>query len=558
MLLSYTGYLLFFVILNAMAFLLIYNDHQGKTIIKMFILFLILILSTSLFFYLIINDYTFLEANKVYAFITFSISILIFLMPYLIKNLGKTRMQFFIITVILLLMLLDVMLEYSLIIANDFIEVGEQTPDATVYATYERWSFSLKNPFYDLINVTSYWIAILHIILGVNDVIYALPNVILYFAIALLILLAVYIIYKRAKSQNVLLPAVMFALATPYITFITVPPALSAMFAILVIMLFIKQNIKLSDYITIMFLSIAGILTHTTAIAMLIFSLITLYLVSKLYGGNSAYVHYLRILVLFTVIYLIISFTRFIYTTAYVSLYPYGADFLKFFNFLSSPSSVELRITKYEQWSPIFTSFSWTIYPALAISYIMTVFFKKKHSYSELLAFSLLSAGLILIFVGFVGSYFSNSFSREVGYPGYMLLFLGSFEALKHINSNKIGKIMIFIIIIMTVLSGLFTVKNTPWLYVGKVPYLTFRSPTSDEVSMVERLLKLTDVENLIHLKIYQDFDPGIYAISLLKWGWIKPSNISSLSIYIQPLSKLINTNNSDIVFNSNLLLVLR
>ena len=58
------------------------------------------------------------------------------------------------------------------------------------------------------------------------------------------------------------------------------------------------------------------------------------------------------------------------------------------------------------------------------------------------------------------------------------MLFIGSFEAFKHINRDRIGRIIMIIILVMGVFSGFLTVKNARWLYVGKIPYLTYRPPT--------------------------------------------------------------------------------
>jgi len=169
----------------------------------------------------------------------------------------------------------------------------------------------------------------------------------------------------------------------------------------------------------------------------------------------------------------ILSFVELMYTTAYTSSYPYYAGFLRFLNFLSQPVGVELRVTRYEQRFPILTSFSWTIYPAIATSYILTMMIKRRYSYDELFALSLSLAGLALIFIGFIGAHFSNSFSRQAAYPGYMLLFLGSFDALRRINHNKIGRVIMVIIVVMAIFSGIFTIKNASWLYrKGTLPYV--------------------------------------------------------------------------------------
>jgi hypothetical protein len=434
-------------------------------------------------------------------------------------------------------------------------EVSEQTPDATMYTIYGHWHSSLKNPYYDVINVASFWIALLHRVLGVNDIINAVPNTVLYFTIAFLISLSIYIVYQKNSSRSFALPAILVAFATPYITFISTPPALSAMFASLSLLLVLGNGtFRLSDYITMLILVIAGMLTHATAIAMLIFSLLSILILLKIYGENSAkYLHVFSILVS---VYIVLSLIRFIYTTAYLAAMPYYADFLRFLNFLASPGGVKLRITRYEQWSPLFTSFSWTVYPALSAVYILVTLFRKRHSHSELLAMALSLAGLVLIAIGFVGSRFSNSFSREVAYPGCMLLFLGSFEALRKIYSNKVGRIMMTIIIVIAIISGLFTIKNASWFYVGKVPFLTYRPPTPSETLLAERLLMLLNsIDEFRNIELIQSFDPGVYLVKMIESVMIKPSNPLSLP----PINVQTNMSSTpnNIVFNSPSLYVL-
>ena len=113
------------------------------------------------------------------------------------------------------------------------------------------------------------------------------------------------------------------------------------------------------------------------------------------------------------------------------------------------------------------------------------------------------------------------------------------------------------IMIVVAVFSGLFTVKNAPWLYVGKMPYIEFRSPTSYEISMVEDLLRLTNkVEYLTYLKIYQEFNPEIFVIKLIEWGWIKSGETSFHNIHASHLLELGNVNDNNIVFNANSVLM--
>jgi hypothetical protein len=139
-----------------------------------------------------------------------------------------------------------------------------------------------------------------------------------------------------------------------------------------------------------------------------------------------------------------------------------------------------------------------------------------------------------------------------------MLLFLESFDALRRINHNKIGRVIMVIIVVMAIFSGLFTIKNTPWLYIGKTPYLTYRPPTTSDITLAEDLLKLSALGELGIFRIYQDFDPGEYLVKLLEWGLIEPSNTLLPAIDVRPISTLGNVNDEEVIFNSRSLYVLR
>jgi hypothetical protein len=81
--------------------------------------------------------------------------------------------------------------------------------------------------------------------------------------------------------------------------------------------------------------------------------------------------------------------------------------------------------------------------------------------------------------------------------------------------------------------------------------------PTPQEVQLSQNLLKLGDANSLSNLRLYQDFDQGIYAVKMIVWEWIKPNNISSLNVNVQPLRELGVSNTSDVIFNSGSLVAL-
>jgi len=562
--LSYTQSLLIFAGINTILFLLLLTRRTfNKKSLKFTAIILLLLFDLVLFFHLVIQDLLLPRLGSSLCCFNMDISImLLYITLYmhvfiLLARVQRRNKGLYLLLVTYITMIITIF-ENSLNFMSHLTEVSEQTPDATVYAVYGRWCSSLKNPYYDVINVASSWIALLHRVLGINNITNATPNTVLYFTIAILISLSIYTIYQKNSSRSFALLAILIAFATPYITFISTPPALSAMFAFLSLLLVLdKEPFRPSDYITMLIFVIAGVLTHATAIAMLIFSFLSVLILLRIYRENLAkYLQYLRIFGILVSVYIALSLIRFIYTTAYLATIPYYADFLRFLNFLASPGGVELRITRYEQLSPLFTAFSWSVYPALSAAYILVTLFRKRHSHSELLALALSLAGLVLVAIGFVVSRFSNSFSREVAYPGYLLLFLGSFEVLRKICSDRVGRIVMTIIIATAVISGLFTIKNAPWLYVGKVPFLTYRPPTPSETIFAEKLLMmLNNIDEFRNIELIQSFDPGVYLVKMIELGMIKPSNpFSPPPINVQ--TSMRGMTNS-IAFNSPFLYVL-
>jgi len=184
----------------------------------------------------------------------------------------------FVIYTMIFITAIIIIFEASLGFIYGLIHVSEQSPDIATYIIYSYWGFSLKNPYYDIINVASFLIATLHLIMGVNDIANGFPSVILGFNNALLISLGTYIVYQRVSSQKFYLLAILLALATPYITFVSMPPALSAMFAVLIYTIISGRVIRSSDYVVMMLLGVVGMLTHATSIAMIIFGLANLYI----------------------------------------------------------------------------------------------------------------------------------------------------------------------------------------------------------------------------------------------------------------------------------------
>ena len=489
---------------------------------------------------------------------------IIYLIPLIIEFDPTRRSGMSIFTI---LIILAALIEYSLNISSGLIEVGEQVPDATLYLIKGHWEASLKNPYYDIINVASFWIAILHKIMGVSNTVYALPNLILYVINALLIYLSIFIAFKMVKAIDALkyVPAIIFL--TPYITLITVPPALSAAYALIFLAVLMTRffeglTLRWEDYLLFFLLAMAGVLTHATFAAMTIFALLLLELVRGfihvLIHNDVFKTRIMYSIALLLLTYISLTLIRFFYTTAYVSLYPYYADFLRFLNFLSGTGETIVRLTRYEEASPLITAYSWTLLPSFATAYVIYYLLrirKLRVSRVEMLSLSLITAGLLLIVLGFIGSMFSNSFSREAGYPGYMLLLLGSFEPLKKINANKYSRVVLLILLVMGLISGAFTIKNASQFYIGKVPFLSYSVPTPSEVSLVRTLVKMNIIEPSINIYTYSSFDPGLFSVLYTE---IKQSTPIFTRIHSEPINNLeqLLFHAHSIVLNSNSLVI--
>jgi len=257
--LSYTQSLLIFAGINTILFLLLLTQRMfNKKSLKFATFILLLLFDLVLFFHLIIQDSLLPRLSS--SLCCFNMDILIMLLYItlymhvfiLLAKVQRRNKGLYLLLVTYITMIITIF-ENSLNFMSYLTEVSEQTPDATVYAVYGHWRSSLKNPYYDVTNVASLWIALLHRVLGINNITNAIPNTVLYFTIALLISLSVYIVYQKNLSRSFALLAILIAFATPYITFISIPPALSAMFAFLSLLLVLdKEYFRPSDYITML------------------------------------------------------------------------------------------------------------------------------------------------------------------------------------------------------------------------------------------------------------------------------------------------------------------
>ncbi|MGC8544185.1 MAG: hypothetical protein ACP5NQ_09600 [Vulcanisaeta sp.] len=448
--------------------------------------------------------------------------------------------------------------------------MGEQAPDAAVYMEYGHWRFSLKNPYYDLINVASFWIAVLHEVYGIGDVVNAVPNLVFYIVIILLFICSLLIAYRRLiggeRGFDVVVYALLIAIASPYITFISVPPSLSALYALLFIGFFISRDrLDSRDYVVLLILALAGILTHATAMGMIIFFLLSLTLILRIVKNKTQETHSrgtFGVLVTVLVLYVLLSLVRFIYTTAYISLYPYYASFISFINFLSGTGEVELRASKYGLYAPLFTVFSWTILPGLAASYVLYCLIKRSctESRQQLISLSLLIGGLILIGMGFIGSHFSNSFSREAGYPGYMLLLLGSIEPLRLITKSRRLETMLMVVMVLGLISGIYTVTNAAGLYIGKLPFLAFRPPTPGEALLIRQLINtgVLNTQATGNIMICTQFDPNTILVYALLDHITTPSDVALGKFIINavPLNSCDNITSILLISSKSLLMV--
>ncbi|MGC9107455.1 MAG: hypothetical protein ACP5IE_04615 [Infirmifilum sp.] len=445
--------------------------------------------------------------------------------------------------------IVTVALNYSLALRYGLMEVGEQAPDVAMYITFGKWNFSLKNPFYDIIHVDAFWVSIFHMLFNIDNIINAIPTLLLYTTLTVL-LVSLFLVSIEKQGSNILIYILSIFVFTPYLL-----PSLSALYAMLLIYLFTRYEHKWNTYIAITILALAGTLTHASFTAMTIFFLLSLLMSHKFLGSgrDQNLENILKILTILLTLHFLITLIRFFYTSAYISLYPYYADVLNFFNVFLGAGEAKLRESRYELYAPLFTAFSWSLLVALATSYLLYCLTHRKscNTYRQLVSLSLIFGGLILISIGFVGSFFSNSFSREAGYPGYMLLLLGSIEPIRLITRNRRSEVIFLTLIILGLISGMYTVKNAPELYVGQIPYLTYRPPTPGEGLLARNLVESGFLEPHSRVILLTPFDPGTFTVYFIQYKIIDPIDLTRKGIELQALpmiSQALKSNTADSV----------
>ncbi|MGC9107754.1 MAG: hypothetical protein ACP5IE_06160, partial [Infirmifilum sp.] len=66
-----------------------------------------------------------------------------------------------------------------------------------------------------------------------------------------------------------------------------------------------------------------------------------------------------------------------------------------------------------------------------------------------------------------------------------ILLLLGSVESLKSIIRERISEVILLAMLVLALISGIYTVKNASDLYIHKIPYLTLKPPTQEEIIFI-------------------------------------------------------------------------
>ncbi|RLI82345.1 hypothetical protein DRP04_04185 [Archaeoglobales archaeon] len=448
------------------------------------------------------------------------------------------------------------------------INVEEHTPDTFLILREGHWKYSLKNAYYDFINVP----ALMRVILSlITD--FATPHSVFVaslfsFVVGLVLLIAYYTLMQRVHRAGFItcyLLTILTLVSNPYSSFVNNYMGLSYILALLSLypLLIYRERFEARMIVLSILLYLGAALTHGVAILMTL-CLIVLYPLLKK-AVNNPRLH--LCLLSFTIVALLIDVLRFIHTGAYRGASTYMHELL---NFLFG--AYHLRTTR---WSspvvPRITAFSFALLPSLALTPLVTLILirvmilleivhkneakgfeqldvaVKRTLYPVFLLYS-----LILVLGGFVASFFSNSLSREFGYVGIMLLAIPTSYALSLFRSSR-GKcaVLLYLLLILSLILGFATPSAIPWYDGYRDLTLDWRSSFLSFYSHAVNIARFYDAGAGLHLFLYSvDKVPVSYAYlqlhgSILPRGHILVSTIKNSWNF--EINKLL-----DIVYSAN------
>jgi len=362
---------------------------------------------------------------------------------------------------LLLAPLVDIML-----ILNLGIEVGEHTPDTAMIMLNGYWRESLKDPYYDLINVCSVIKAILNVIMGINVAESLATFLILSMINSILVIITAYLIIREQKvDYRLLLPALVVLVSNPGVTFIFSPPTTSMTFSLLasfVILMSLIREIDRSNNIACLLLFSVSILAHGTGIIVL--TLLTVLLVIA--SSRGVMKRYRTLLSATLTLYFVISLARTVLTGALRGAFlTYLSEIIAWFT--------GFQLTRGDvKWSaeevPRITAYSWVLLISLAITPLISDLLDKLVSkqkrvlpgnYNYML-FALV--GVLFIGLGFTATFFSNSLGRELYYPGLVLLGMATPYSLKDLAKKREAWMVMNLLILASIAVGLITPTKMP------------------------------------------------------------------------------------------------
>ncbi|MEM3465882.1 MAG: hypothetical protein QW566_05355 [Candidatus Jordarchaeales archaeon] len=363
---------------------------------------------------------------------------------------------------LLLVPLVDIMLMLNL-----GIEVGEQTPDTAMIMLNGYWRESLKDPYYDLINVYSVIKAILNIIMGINAAESLVTSLMLSAINSILVISTAYLIIRGQEADyRLLLPASLVLASNPGVTFNIGPPALSMTFSLLaafvILMLFRKGKLDRSENIACLLLFSASILTHGTGIVVL--TLLALLLVIA--GSTSIIKRYRTLLLTALTLYFVILLARTALTGALRGAFlTYLSEIIAWFTgFQLMRRSVKWSAEEV----PRVTAYSWVLLISLAITPLISnlldkLVSKQKNILPRNYSYTLLAlTGVLFVGLGFIATFFSNSLGRELYYPGLMLLGMATPYSLKDLTKKGKVWMITYLLILASITVGLITPTKMP------------------------------------------------------------------------------------------------
>ncbi|PLJ78176.1 hypothetical protein [Infirmifilum sp. SLHALR2] len=379
--------------------------------------------------------------------------------------------------------------------------IGEETPDAFLIFKSGHWARSLKNPYYDLIDVHAFYMALFALLgeLPVESIFSDLP---LSMAIGLFLAVALRALIKKHTNIGCTSFFILFLalVAVPVVNLFSWYLAAPMALALLAMNFAIPRSDK-TKWIIFALLYSGALLFHGSA--MLATLLPLSYVFVRIFLGNADKSSDVKTLAFATSLSLIMNVLRFLYTTAYLGAETYWHELLRFLN-------LGLQATTREpHWFvpqiPRITLYSFTVLPAMAstplLLYILSKISKRLrcHSIDSHYLAHLLTGGTMLL-MGLLASTFSNSLSRELGYPGFIFVAISAAYTLKHVEERGVLQVAFALIVAIAYALSLFTPTVNIWLYLPSNPIPSY-TPTTYESYLIAEAIASRYTSGLLSVK---------------------------------------------------------